>query len=250
MKVLLIEDEPIWQVNIRMILEELGWELLKITPSLDTIDADIAEANPNLIISDITLDDVSVFSFFNEKPDFGIPVVFMTNYPSDSHYESSKRLKHSALIIKPFHALTLKSTVDLLFEHYTEPQKLSELGLWVRGKQNIKIWIEEEKILWVHSDGNYCFIQTEGAKYSVKDTLTHVESLLSASSIKNTLTNIASSLGPSFIQIHRTYLVNVQHIQKVELTRHQLFVNKQDLPISRKHKEDVIKYLVKKEIQH
>jgi two-component system, LytTR family, response regulator LytT len=234
MKVLLIEDEPIWQVNIRMILEELGWELLKITPSLDTIDADIAEANPNLIISDITLDDVSVFSFFNEKPDFGIPVVFMTNYPSDSHYESSKRLKHSALIIKPFHALTLKSTVDLLFEHYTEPQKLSELGLWVRGKQNIKIWIEEEKILWVHSDGNYCFIQTEGAKYSVKDTLTHVESLLSA----------------SFMQIHRTYLVNVQHIQKVELTRHQLFVNKQDLPISRKHKEDVIKYLVKKEIQH
>jgi two-component system, LytTR family, response regulator LytT len=234
MKVLLIEDEPIWQVNIRMILEELGWELLKITPSLDTIDADIAEANPNLIISDITLDDVSVFSFFNEKPDFGIPVVFMTNYPSDSHYESSKRLKHSALIIKPFHALTLKSTVDLLFEHYTEPQKLSELGLWVRGKQNIKIWIEEEKILWVHSDGNYCFIQTEGAKYSVKDTLTHVESLLSA----------------SFMQIHRTYLVNVQHIQKVELTRHQLFINKQDLPISRKYKEDVIKYLIKKETNH
>jgi two-component system, LytTR family, response regulator LytT len=234
MKVLLIEDEPIWQVNIRIILEELGWELLKITPSLDTIDADIAEAKPSLIISDITLDEVSVFTFFNDKPDFGIPVVFMTNYPSDNHYESSKRLKHSALIIKPFHALTLKSTVDLLFEHYTEPQKTSEQGLWVRGKQNIKVWVEEEKILWIHSDGNYCFIQTEGVKYS----------------IKNTLTNIASSLGLSFIQIHRTYLINVRHIQKVELTRHQLFINKQELPISRKHKEEVIKYLIKKEANY
>jgi two-component system, LytTR family, response regulator LytT len=231
MKVLLIEDEPIWQVNIRMILEELDWELLKITASLDTIEGDIAEAKPNLIISDISLDDISVFTYFNEKPDFRIPVVFMTNYPSDSYYENSKKLKYAALIIKPFHSLTLKSTVDLLFEHYKEPQKPSEQGLWVKGKQNIKIWVEEEKILWIHSNGNYCFIQTEGAKYSVKDTLTHLTSLLSA----------------SFIQTHRAYLVNVQHIQKVELTRNQLFVNKQELPISRTYKEEVVKYLLKKE---
>jgi two-component system, LytTR family, response regulator LytT len=231
MKVVLIEDEPIWQVNIRMILEELGWELLKITPSLDTIEEDIAESKPNLIISDISLDDVSVFTFFDEKPDFNIPVVFMTNYPSDSYYESARRLKHSALIIKPFHCLTLKSTVDLLLEHYTEPQEPSEQGLWVRGKQNIKVWLEEEKIWWIHSDGNYCFVQTEGAKYSIKSTLTH----------------LASSLSTSFIQTHRAYLVNKQHIQKVELTRYQLVVHKQVLPFSRKYKEQVIDYLLKKD---
>lgn len=231
MKVLLIEDEPIWQVNIRMILEELGWDLLKITPSLDTIDADITEAKPNLIISDITLDDVSVFTFFNEKPNFSVPVVFMTNYPSDNYYENAKRLKNSALIIKPFHFLTLKSTVDLLLEHYIETQEPSERGIWVRGKQNIKIWVEEEKILWIHSDGNYCFIQTETTKYS----------------IKSTLTNLAHLLSDVFIQTHRAYLVNIQHIQKVELTRYQLFVNKQDLPISRKYKEQVVNYLLKKE---
>ena len=49
MKVLLIEDEAIWQVNIRMILEDLGWELLRITPFLDTIEADIKAVEPNLI---------------------------------------------------------------------------------------------------------------------------------------------------------------------------------------------------------
>jgi two-component system, LytTR family, response regulator LytT len=232
MRVLLIEDEPIWQVNIRMILEELGWVLLKISPSLDTIDKDITEAEPNLIISDISLDDISVFTFFNDMPNFKIPVVFMTNYPSDSYYESARRLKNSALIIKPFHFLTLKSTVDLLFEHYTEPQASSEQGIWVRGKQNIKVWVEEEKIWWIHSDGNYCFVQTEGVKYSVKSTLTH----------------LVHSLSHSFIQIHRTYLVNKQHIQKVELTRYQLFVAKQALPISRKYKDQVIKYLLEKDL--
>ncbi len=234
MKVLLIEDEPIWQVNIRMILETLGWELCKITSTIDTIDEDITETKPNLIISDITLDDISVFTFFNKKPNFKIPVVFMTNYPSDSNYESARRLKYSTLIIKPFHFLTLKSAVDLLFENYSEPQAASEKGLWVRGKQNIKIWVEEEKILWINSNGNYCFIHTEDAKYSLKDTLTH----------------LANSLSNSFIQTHRTYLVNVNHIQKVELTRNQLFINKQELPISRKHKEQVIQYLLKKETNH
>lgn len=234
MKVLLIEDEVIWQVNIRMILEELGWELLKITPSLDTIAADIEAFKPELIISDITLDDVAVFAFLNEETDINIPIVFMTNYPSDDYYENSRKLRNAALIIKPFHAFTLKSTVELLFEHFTEPQKTSELGIWVRGKQNIKVWVEEEKILWINSNGNYCFIQTEGAKYSIKDTLTH----------------LGQSLSPSFIQIHRAYLVNVQHIQKVELTRYQLFVHKQELPFSRKYKEEVVKYLIKKEANH
>ena len=231
MKVLLIEDEAIWQVNIRMILEDLGWELLRITPFLDTIEADIKAVEPNLIISDITLDDVSVFTFFNGKSDIKIPIVFMTNYPSDNYYESSKKLKHAALIVKPFHAFTLKSTVDLLLEQYVEPQKSSELGLWVRGKQNIKVWVEEDKILWIHSSGNYCFVQTEGIKYSVK----------------NTLTNVANLLSTSFIQTHRAYLVNVRHIQKVELTRAQLFVNKQEIPISRKNKEQIVAYLTQKE---
>jgi two-component system, LytTR family, response regulator LytT len=231
MKVLLIEDEPIWQVNVRIILEELGWDLVRITHSLDTIEGDIAEANPFLIISDITLDDISVFTFFDARPDFDIPIVFMTNYPSDTYYESSKRLKHSALIVKPFHFLTLKSTVDLLLEHYVKPQQESQQGLWVRGKQNIKVWVKEEKILWIHSNGNYCFIQTENVKYSIKDTLTRITSLLS----------------PSFIQTHRAYLVNKLHIQKVELTRHQLFINKQEIPISRKYKEQVVAYLLKKE---
>ncbi|MBL7818508.1 MAG: response regulator transcription factor [Saprospiraceae bacterium] len=232
MKVLLIEDELVWQIKIRMILEELGWELVKITPSVDLIGDDIATTQPNLILSDIVLNDISVFTFFKEMADYKTPIVFMTNRPSENYYESTKNLDHSALLIKPFHALTLKSTVDLLFEHYTEPQKPSERGIWVRGKHNLKVWIEEEKILWIHSNGNYCFIQTAAAKYSVKGALS----------------NLANSFSESFIQTHRAYLVNTQYIQKVELTRYNLFINKQEIPISRKYKEQVVKYLLKKEV--
>ncbi len=234
MKILLIEDEPIWQVNIRIILEDLGWELLKITSSMDLIKKDIIETQPNLIISDISLDDISVFTVFNDLLDFKIPIVFMTNYPSDSYYESVKALNNSALIIKPFHSLTLKSIVNLLFEQYSEPQILSERGIWVRGKQNIKIWVNEENILWIHSSGNYCFIQTEVVKYS----------------IKGALANLMNSFSDSFIQTHRAYIVNSKYIDKIELTRSNLFINKQEIPISRKYKEQVTKYLIDEETKH
>jgi DNA-binding LytR/AlgR family response regulator len=139
--------------------------------------------------------------------------------------------KHSALLIKPFHALSLKSTVEVLFQHYTKPEKSAKLGVWVKDKYNIKVWIQEQKILWIHSNGNYCFIQTATAKYSVKAALA----------------NLVPTFSDSFIQIHRAYLVNVRHIQKVELSRSNLYINKQDLPISRKYKEQVVNYLVKKE---
>jgi DNA-binding LytR/AlgR family response regulator len=238
MKILLIEDELVWQIKIRMILEELGWELVKITSSIDSIEEDIATTQYNLILSDIVLDDISVFTFFKEMTDCKTPIVFMTNRPSESYYESTKNLSYSALLIKPFHALTLKSTVDLLFKDYkepieenSEPQKPSEHGIWVKGKHNLKVWVEEEKILWIHSNGNYCYIQTATAKYSIKAALS----------------NLVHSFSDSFIQIHRAYLINVQYIQKIELTRHNLYINKQELPISRKYKEQVVQYLLKKE---
>jgi two-component system, LytTR family, response regulator LytT len=231
MKVLLIEDEPIWQVNIRIILEELEWELLKISGSIDSVIEDIKETQPDVVISDILLDNIPIFSLLEGRTDFNIPIVFMTNFPNEGFYKSAMSFKHSALLIKPFHGLSLKSTVEVLFQHYTKPEKLAKLGVWVKDKHNIKVWIEEEKILWIHSNGNYCFIQTATAKYSVKAALA----------------SIIPTFSDSFIQIHRAYLVNVRHIQKVELTRCNLFINKQELPISRKYKEQVVNYLTKKE---
>ena len=232
MKVLLIEDEPTWQISIRIILEQLGWELLKISSSIESISEDIEETQPDLIISDIVLNDVSVFTLFDSATDVKIPIVFMTNFPTEGYYQSAIRLNQTALIIKPFHALTLKSTVDLLCKQTVKVKKPSELGVWVRNRYNQKIWVQEENILWVHSNGNYCFIQTTTAKYALKGALTH----------------LVQALSPSFIQIHRAYLINVQHIQKVELSRANLFINKQELPISRKYKTQVVDYLVKKEI--
>lgn len=225
MRVLLIEDDAIWQLKIRVILEELEWELLKTIDSVDKIAESISETNPNLIISDIMLDDMPIFPVFKEIPNFKIPIVFITNYPSDSHYQSLKNFSKAVLLIKPFHALTLKSTVDLL--PVNKSKKQPESGVWVRGKHNLKIWIEEGQIWWIHSNGNYCFVQTATTKYAIKGALIH----------------LVGSLSDSFIQIHRAYLVNKKYIQKIELTRSQLFVSKYPLPISRKYKKEVVEYL-------
>ena len=227
MKVLLIEDEPIWQIKIRMILEELCWEMVAIVSTIAEIPTALAAHKPDLILSDIVLNQTNVFSFFSKISTLTTPIVFISNFASEENYAQVKAMPAAVLIIKPFHTLTLKSTVDLLMNNQPSRQQTHGGGIWVRGKHNLKIWLREEQICWIQSSGNYLFIQTEPTKYAIKGSLNKVQ----------------PNFSPHFIQIHRAYLINAQFIQKVDLQRAVIQINDQLLPISRTCKEQVISFL-------
>lgn len=74
-----------------------------------------------------------------------------------------------------------------------------------------------DDILYAISDKNYIDVYTKNKKYTIRQSLTH----------------FLEELPKNFIQIHRSIMINKNHIQKKTATK--VFVNNVALPISRSY---------------
>ena len=83
-------------------------------------------------------------------------------------------------------------------------------------------------INWIQSDGNYSNIHTTAKRLPVKMSLVKVLEYFSAHSI---------------LQIHKRYLVNMNHIECIDIVGLTLTIGGEKLPIGRKYKTDFLKQL-------
>lgn len=79
-------------------------------------------------------------------------------------------------------------------------------------------------ILWVHADGNYCYIKTVGKKYAVKISMRR----------------LAAKLPPQeFTRIHKSYLIRTECIDGINIQENTVFIGQQKLPIGRVYKVEL-----------
>ncbi|ACU07562.1 two component transcriptional regulator, LytTR family [Flavobacteriaceae bacterium 3519-10] len=88
-----------------------------------------------------------------------------------------------------------------------------------------KVRISE--IVFVESLRNYCRIKLDASEFTVLKTLTSVQELLP---------------GSQFVRIHRSFVVNKQHITSVSASR--IEISDITVPVGRKYKEDVKRTLL------
>lgn len=90
--------------------------------------------------------------------------------------------------------------------------------------------IEWEKILYAESMQNYVKLHfTDSKTYTIHQTMSSLEEILSKQ---------------FFFRIHNSYLVNINHIEKINGLR--LFIGGKELPISRHRKEEFLNSVVYK----
>ncbi len=105
--------------------------------------------------------------------------------------------------------------------------RLIHNGFFIRQKEYyIKLLFED--IMWVEADRSYCYIHvTDHSSMLVTFPLSDVRKLLSPD---------------VFVQIHRSYLVNINHISK--FIGNMVYIETKSLPISQKYKSDVMSRLL------
>ena len=79
-------------------------------------------------------------------------------------------------------------------------------------------------ILWIHADGNYCYIHTKNKKFAVKISLR----------------KLAEKLSPrEFIRIHKSYIVRTACIDGIDINENTACIGNHRLPIGRVYKVDL-----------
>jgi len=122
-RILIVEDENIVALDIKMHLRKYGFEVAGIFSSGEDLLAHIDEIKPDLILMDIklqgTLDGLETSRIVKER--YGLPVVLLTAFADEATVQRAKVIEPFGYIIKPFEEKELRTAIVIgLYRHRME----------------------------------------------------------------------------------------------------------------------------------
>jgi two-component system response regulator LytT len=216
LKILLIEDDPFTQEDIREALESFGHEVVGIADSFERA-SELVESFSfiELAFIDIQLrtsfDGIDVASMLREKT--SAKLIFLTSLTDSRIVHHAKRLKIDGYLVKPFKEEDIRIAIEMLdFENAIMTEQLTEIYL-KSGHELLRINLGE--ILYAEAQDNYVFIYTEEKRQLFHMTLKDLEAKINSS---------------DFIRSHRSFLINRRKIEAI--SANYVRINKKEIPIN------------------
>jgi DNA-binding LytR/AlgR family response regulator len=231
-KCVIIDDEPIARDIIRdYILKinelEIIAEFNKPTEALVFLN----ENKTDLLFLDINMPEVNGINFAKSLSD-PPAIIFTTAYRE--HAANGFELQAIDYLVKPIPFERFLKAVNHYFKLHSKSTEMStaeirerpeeEFILLKDSKKTHKVYLSDIK--YIESDGDYIRFYLPGRKIMVRGSLSSME----------------DKLPPSlFLRIHNSYMINLKKVNAVTL--YSVEVEGTELPISRSHKEKVLKIL-------
>ena len=225
-KVVIVDDDPLyaWEVE-QMLVEQNGFEVMGIFHDAPTAIAFINNTpSITVIVVDIHLKgEMTGIELVKHIQPPNLPVVFITQDKTDELYDKAKENGNFSYLVKPFHKFTLGSVIYLLLStqplHDEESEKL--LSVRIGNKREI---IDPVAILWIESSRNHCTLHTATKSYIIRKSLRGVMELLPPN---------------EFMCIHKSFVVQLSEVRRIELKEKSVFVRDIPLPLGRNYIKDV-----------
>lgn len=236
-KVGIVEDELIIGLGITNALKELGYDVTE--PAINYTEAlkMVQDEKPDLLLLDIMLsgnkDGIDVAAEVRKM--INIPIIFLTANTDAATVARAKHVAPNAYLVKPFRKNDLYTSIEVClhnFAHLNKPNELkTDNNLIINDALFIKQGhffhkVKTEDILYLESDNNYVNVYTAKSKMLVRNTLPDYLELLNSK---------------LFYRIHRSYAVNVHHIQSIN--SEFLLVNNTELPLSKTYRDNLLSVL-------
>jgi two-component system LytT family response regulator len=244
-KAVIIDDEHAMQeINSRLLTEYFpNIEQLGTATSIETGIQLIKKHNPDLVLLDIELSDGTSFQLLQKLRPYNFKVVFITGFDSFA----IKAIKFSATdyILKPVNETEFQQAIQRAVElieknENTQPQVNVLMDSIKKEGQNKKLVlrtsdsmhiVDVRNIYFCKSDNSYTTFYFEGGeKILVSKSLKDYESLLT---------------DYGFFRPHQRYLVNLNHIKKVDKSDGGFIImkNKKEIPVSSRQMKNLIGFL-------
>jgi two-component system LytT family response regulator len=234
LRVAIVDDEPLARAVVREYLSAYpGTEVVaECANGFEAVKA-VAELSPDLLFLDVQMPKLTGFDVL-ELIGTAVPVVFTTAY--DQYALRAFEVHAVDYLLKPFSAERFGQALARARERLAarEPLPVEALLTEARAKGGAaveRVLIRDgaqvhvlpiEKIDYVEAQDDYVCFKADGKSYLKDQTLAHVE----------------ATLDPRrFVRIHRSYLLNIDRIARVELyakdSRVAILRDGTRLPVSR-----------------
>ncbi len=121
--ILIVEDENIVALDMRMRLEAMGYRVVDVVETGGLAIERAAALTPDLVLMDIKLkgeqDGIEAAGHLRERTE--VPVIFVTAFTDERTLERAKHASPYGYIVKPFHERELRIAIELaLYKHQYE----------------------------------------------------------------------------------------------------------------------------------
>lgn len=238
-QILIIEDEPLIAKDLEYAVQDLGYAVsASCRNSRQALEA-LQRAVPDLVICDIHLhnDDWDGIRLAQEiRLRYDIPLIFLTALSDAETIRRAAQTQPQAYLTKPFDDRSLYAAIELAIVRFATPEPSSAPSaeapppfiagsFFVKDKKRL-VKIKAEEVLWIKAEGPYSLLATSRQQYLLSIHLGAIEASLSAF---------------PFARIHRSYLVNVQHIEAIE--DDTIYMGQERIPIGKSFRDDFYRRL-------
>lgn len=239
MRAILIDDEP---DNVRLLALQLGRHCPQVdvvgqfTDSVDGLKA-IQQLHPSLVFLDIEMPLMNGFQLLEKVGEITFHIVFVTAY--DQYAVRAFRFSALDYLLKPIDTIDLIAAVrraennarinpqqlELMRQYYPVSAVRSSPGRIALPHASGMVFVETKQITYCEADSNYTRFHLEnGEVYVISKTLGDVQDVLETG---------------DFVRVHRQYMVNLNHIQKLVKGEgtYLLLSNGVSIPVARQQKD-------------
>ena len=153
-KIYIAEDESIILMNFKMILQQLGYEVVGSAVNGEKALKDILELKPDLRLLDINmprLDGISLFESVSKAYDAAC--IFITGHFSEAFVEKAKKAGALGYLIKPVDEKQLKASIEVAVARFDERCILRDETEKLRADLSDRKYIERAKGILMDSFG-------------------------------------------------------------------------------------------------
>ena len=127
-KILIIEDDPIIQTELQVLLNGNGYEASAVTDFTSVMQA-VKNTHPYLILLDIKLPQESGYSICSQIRSFSnVPIIFVTSCNTDMDELNSILLGGDAFITKPYNTSILLAKISSLMKRAYPIEQIERLN--------------------------------------------------------------------------------------------------------------------------
>ncbi len=228
---IIVEDNYSFALELEMIVKKLGHNILCTVDNSGDALVEILDKKPDLIFMDIDIKGKLSGIDIAEKIDhLKIPIIFLTSFNDEEHYDKTSSILNSTYIVKPADTFTIKSAIKLLMKvsyrvslkvNNNSEVQVRENDIYLR-KNDDYFRINKSHIVYVKADRVYCnTVLVDGTSFLNRISLNEYFDLLNSQ---------------SFIKPHRSYIVNKERISKLNLNENVIVIEDHNIPISRSAK--------------
>ncbi len=238
-KIFIVEDELLHLKDLSDLVEEAGYILVGHCANADEAFLQIKETQPDVVLVDIALPGVNNGISLSNKihSDLHIPHIFTTSACSDEVVEQAIETRPTGFLQKPVDYGELTATVGLAIQNENQDDSVEKE---IRGKNG-------QEILFTRVGNRLIRIKLDQVRFARAASDKYISVNLGERELtcRIPLKELLSQKQASFIQIHRSVIVNLDYLTEIDEFNMTAIVGNTELPIGRRYRKELLRILRK-----